>query len=114
MGQTVTIKVSNQNFDGAPGYTTSNQPGTPIVFTSLNVSANVTFSSSTPMIVTAVTGACEISTAHTYDVGLYAFGTQLQLVSNVVPSGNTLKFTLTLPISTFPSTATGDVVITQN
>ncbi len=114
-GQTVTIKISNQNFDSV-AYSSGNTPqtGTPIVFTALNVSANVTFASSTPMIPTTVTGACEITAGHTYSVGLYTFGSQAQLVTGIVPSGNTISFTLNVPLQTFPMVATGDVVITQN
>jgi hypothetical protein len=114
-GQTVTIKISNTNFDNV-SYASGNTPqtGSPIVFTSLNVSANVMFASSTPMIPTTVTGSCEINAPHTYSVGLYTFGSQTQLVSGIVPNGHAITFTLNVPIQTFPMQATGDVVITQN
>ena len=114
-GQTVTIKISNQNFDGvAYGSGTTPQTGTPVVFTSLAVSANVTFATNPPLIPTTVTGACEFTAGHTYSAGLYTFGSQTQLITGIVPTGNAIGFTLQVPLQTFPTGVTGDVVITQN
>jgi hypothetical protein len=114
-GSQVTIKVSNQNFDSVANVS-SNQAGTPILYTSLAVSQSVTFA--TPSIATVVTSQCLILPNHTYNVGLYVFGSPAGSqygATNVVPNGHTISFSIGVPLGgTFPSGATGDVVISQN
>jgi hypothetical protein len=116
----VSTRLSNQNFDGV-NY--SLQGGTPVVFITLNVSADVTFQSQAPPFQNQnpefslfLAGTCELPHGHLYSAGLYAPGAQAQIQNGIATnlSGGTLSINLELPFQTFPTSATVDVVITQN
>lgn len=99
-GATVAFAVST---DQAQGAVPNAAEGTPILYTSLHPSATIQFTSTTPAIATAITSAT-IGAPHTYAIQSYvpAFGIAQQTITGLVPTGHTVRFSLT-PGAVFPA-----------
>jgi hypothetical protein len=101
-GLTVALATStDKNLGAVP----SSTYGTAILYTSLQPSGAITFTSSTAAIATTLTSAANIGAPHTYAIQVYVpqFDAAIQTVTGIHPTGHSITFNVVPPGGTFPA-----------
>jgi len=100
-GLTVALATSTDNDLGAAPDSTF---GTPIIYTSLQPSAAITFNVSTAAIATTLTSTA-IGAPHTYAIQVYVpeFGTAIQTITGIHPTGHSITYGIAPPGGSFPA-----------
>jgi hypothetical protein len=114
-GSTLTVSISQANFDSAPASTYTYGSDTPDFFTTLEVSASVTFGngSDTLLIPVTITSPC-VTAGTTYQVYEYdkTLATKLYTETDTA-SGTTVTGHIEVSVNPFPSGMDVDVVVSH-